>query len=206
MLTTIVLALVAAPTLTLEEAKDYFPLNPGDKWVYEQRGDEGSMRVTDTVGEQTILDEFECIPVITTRRNQELDRVYYYMDKDEVKIVAFNKKNPLVDPYTIFRMPERGSKWSHIGDTMMGDAPADLDLKASVKRVGKKEFNGEKYDAIEVKLTAKLLEKLGTPFTVKQVAIYGKGIGLLSMEMETILPRRRIKMTRKLVTYTPNTK
>jgi len=68
------------------------------------------------------------------------------------------------------------------------------------------EVPGIERDAIEVKLTAKLLEKLGTPFTVKQVAIYVKGIGLLSMEMETILPKRRIKMSRKLVTYTPNTK
>lgn len=218
MLTAIVLAAVVAPPLTFEEVSEYFPLNPGDQWVYEDKNDDGSMRVTDTVGEVTTikenlrvggvmsLKETVCTPVITTRAGSELDRVYYTVSEGEVRVVAFSAKHTLVLPYPIVRIPGESSKWSHIGDTVMEGAPADLSLEGSVKRIGNRKFDGKSVAAIEVRLEATMLAKLGTGFTVTQVAVYGKGIGLLSMNMETKLPRRKIKATRKIVSYTPKSR
>ena len=118
-------------------------------------------------------------------------------------IVAFNNKETLISPLPIVRVPNGSSKWSYMGETVMNGAPADVKYEGSVKRIGKRKFDGKSVDAIEVRLVATMLEAFGTKFTVDQVAVYGKGIGLLSMNMETKTPRRKIKMTRRLVSYTP---
>ena len=199
--------MLLAGTLLLqsEGIKAYFPLNTGDKWVYDETGDTGSMRVTDIVGDEVKINGFPCIPVISSSNGKELDRVYYTVGEGQVMIVAFKEDKPLKSPYAIIRLPELGSKWSHNGETMMGDAPADLELEGNVKKIGQREFDGKKVDAIEVRLKATLLEAFGTGFTVEQVAVYGKGIGLISMEMTTKLPKRSIKSQRKLVSFTPKT-
>lgn len=215
MLTTLVLAAIAAQPLTFEEVGEYFPLNTGDSWVYQEEGDDGSMRVTDTVGELTVIKErvriggkmsikeTEGTPVITTRAGRELSRAYYSISEGEVRVVALMEKAALETPYPIVRLPGRSSKWSHSGDTVMEGAPADVSYEASVKKIRQQPFEDGRIDAIEVRLVATMLEKLGTKFTVIQVAIYGKGVGLLSMKMETILPRRKIKSTRTLISYKP---
>jgi hypothetical protein len=72
-----------------------------------------------------------------------------------------------------------------------------------VKKSGSEEFKGQKFETIEVRLEATMMESFGTPYKVTQVATYGKGIGLLKMESTTKLPKRTIKMSRRLVEYKP---
>lgn len=196
-------ALIAAALLAPEGISEYFPLNPGDSWVYTEVTDKFELRTTDTVGEPVEKDGNKLFPVVTSRDGKELDRVYYKVGEGEILIVAFKLDKPLLAPYPILKSPDLGSKWTHKGDTIMDGELADLTMEGQVKKAGSYEFKGKKVETIEVRLEATMMESFGTPYKVTQVAVYGKGIGLLSMESTTKLPKRTVKMTRRLVEYRP---
>ena len=195
--------LAAVAPMGWADVSEFFPLNPGDQWVYTEETDRGTARVTDTVGEMVDIDGVECYPVITRRGKRELERVYYHLGEGEVTLVAFNKAEPLGGAYPILQLPEMGGRWDYVGETFVGGDLADLKMTGRVKKSGRKEFGGKKVDTIEVRLDATILEAFGTPIKVTQVAIYGRGIGLLSMDMTTKLPRTTEKTKRRLVKYTP---
>ncbi|MCH8979361.1 MAG: hypothetical protein IH945_08990, partial [Armatimonadetes bacterium] len=115
----------------------------------------------------------------------------------------FKKNKPLESAYTILRLPEMGERWDYIGETFVGGDLADLQMTGRVKKSGRKEFDGKMIDTLEVRLEATILEEFGTPIKVTQVAIYGRGVGLLSMDMTTKLPKTTEKTKRRLVKYTP---
>ncbi len=196
-------ALIAAALLAPEGISDYFPMNPGDTWVYKEVTDKFEVRTTDKVGDPIEKDGYKLFPVITSRDDKELDRVYYRLGEGEILVAAFKEKETLLAPYPILRSPELGSKWTHKGETFMEGALTDLTLEGSVRKSGSAEFKGQKVDTLEVRLEATVMESFGTPYKVTQVATYGKGIGLLKMESTTKLPKRTVKMTRSLVEYRP---
>ena len=201
MIASMILSL-SAP-LVWADVSEFFPLNPGDQWIYAEENDRAKFRVTDTVGEMVDIEGIDCYPVITTRGKREQDRVYYHMGEGEVVVVAFKQKEPLSSSYTILRLPEMGKTWDYVGETFVAGDLADLKMTGRVKSSGQKEFGGKKIDTIEVRLDATILEAFGTPTKVTQVAIYGRGIGLLSMDMTTKLPKSTEKTKRRLVRYTP---
>jgi hypothetical protein len=184
---------------------EYFPLNPGDSWVYQDSGEGGDAVTTDTVGDPIVIKGIKVFPVVSTTDEKESGRVYYKLGEGEVTIVAFKKDQPLSKPYAIVKTPDMGG-WRYQGETFMLGAPMDLTLDGRVKKAGTVEFDGKKVEAIEVRLEAKLMEEFGTPWTVIQVATYGKGIGLIRMDSTTKLPRRTEKVTRKLIAYKPKAK
>lgn len=201
MLASMILAL--STPLVWADVSEFFPLNPGDQWVYTEETDRGTVRMVDTVGEMVDIEGVECYPVITKRGKREVDRVYYHVGEGEVTVVAFKKDEPLGSAYPILRMPEMGNRWSYVGETFVAGDLADLQLTGRVKTSGRKEFGGKMVDTLEVRLEATILEEFGTKIPVTQVAIYGRGIGLLSMDMTTRLPKRTEKIKRRLVKYTP---
>ena len=184
---------------------EFFPLNPGDSWVYEDSGDGGAAVTTDTVGDPVEIKGIKVFPVVSTTDDKESGRVYYRLGEGEVSIVAFKKEEPLTKPYAIVRTPAMGN-WHYQGETFMLGAPMDLTLDGKVKKAGTVEFDGKKVETIEVRLEAKIMEEFGTPWTVVQVATYGKGVGLIRMDSTTKLPRRTEKSTRKLIAYKPKVK
>jgi len=184
---------------------EYFPLNPGDAWVYEDSGAGGDAVTTDTVHDPIEIKGIKVFPVVSTTDEKEAGRVYYRLGEGEVTIVAFKKSEPLSKPYAIVKTPDMGN-WHYQGETFMLGAPMDLILDGKVKNAGTVEFDGKKVEAIEVRLEARIMEEFGTPWTVTQVAIYGKGIGLIRMDSTTKLPRKTLKVTRKLIAYKPKAK
>ena len=197
---TALIALVAfAPGIA-----DFFPLNPGDSWVYAESTDGFDVRVTDTVGDMVDVEGQKMTPIITSRGEKELDRAYYRVGEGEVLLVAFKEKELLLTPYPILVSPEIKSSWKHRGETVMEGAPTDVSMEGTVKK-GTTDWKGGKIDTLEVRLEATLMESFGTPYKVTQVATYGKGVGLIKMESTTKLPKRTIKVSRKLVEYRPKT-
>ena len=204
MISSIILAAIAP--IGWANVSDFFPLNTGDKWSYTEESDGIKSRVTDTVGEMVDIEGLDCYPVITKRGKRELDRVYYHMGEGQVFIVAFKELEPLGVAYPIIQVPEMGDSWDYVGETVVGGDLADLTMHGRVKRSGRKEYDGKKIDTIEVKLEATILAAFGTPVKVTQVAVYGRGVGLLSMDMTTRLPKTTEKTKRRLIKYTPKDK
>lgn len=200
---TLIAAAILAPTASYEGVAAFFPLNPGDSWIYSEDSDNFSLRTIDTVGDPVAQEGgLTMTPVITTRDGKELDRVYYRLNEGEVVVVAFKEKEPLLAAYPILVSPDARGSWKYKGETFMQGALTDMTMDGKVKK-GTVEWNGKKIDSLEVRLEATLMESFGTPYDVTQVAVYGRGIGLIKMESTTKLPKRSIKSTRKLVEYRP---
>jgi hypothetical protein len=201
MLTAIAAAILApAP---LEGIGEFFPLNPGDQWTYTEESDVMTTTTTDTVGEPIEMSGKKVFPIVTANDGKEVDRVYYWVGEGVVQVVGFKKDEPIVAPYAVLKSPDLGDRWSFKGETVMQGVPADLKLEGRVKKAGQVEFEGRKVDALEVRLEATILEEFGTKVTTTQVATYGRGIGLLKMESTAKLPRKTVRMVRKLVAYRP---
>ena len=201
MIASMIIAL-SAP-LVWADVSEFFPLNPGDQWIYMEETGRGKYRVTDIVGDMVDIEGIDCYPVITKRGKREIERVYYHMGEGEVVVVAFKRLEPLSSTYPIVRLPEMGKEWEYVGETFVAGDLADLTMKGKVKFSGRKEFDGEKIDTIEVRLEATILAAFGTPTEVVQVATYGRGVGLLSMDMTTKHPKTTEKSKRQLIRYTP---
>ena len=200
MLTALAALVVTAP---IEGIGDYFPLNPGDQWIYSEEAEVMTVRTVDTVGDAVEINGKKVYPMITSSDEKEVDRVYYWVGEGTVQVVAFKKEEPLLSPYAILKSPDLSDKWSHRGETFMQGMPADLKLEGRVKKVSPVEFDGRKVEALEVRLEATILEEFGTKITVTQVATYGKGVGLIKMESTSKLPRKSVKSARRLTSYKP---
>jgi hypothetical protein len=203
-MTSLIALALLAPT-PLEGITDFFPLNVGDSWIYAEESENFELRTIDTVGDPVEREGgLRMIPVVTTRDNKELDRVYYQVGEGQVSVVAFKKDKPLLTPYPILVSPDMKSSWKHKGETFMQGELTDVSMEGHVKK-GSVEWGGKKIDSLEVRLEATLMESFGTPYKVSQVATYGRGVGLIKMESTTKLPKRSLKMTRRLVEYRPKT-
>lgn len=181
----------------------FFPLNPGDSWVYSEVSEFGTAESTDTVGDPVQIGGETAFPVVTTASGKETGRVYYHLGAGQVTIVAFEEKRPLLTAYPILKSPVLGDSWTYKGETQFMGGLADMQLKGRVKKLGEKEFNGKKLEVLEVTLEQRIMEEFGTPITITQVATYGKGIGLLSMKSTSKLPKRTEKSSLQLVSYKP---
>jgi hypothetical protein len=195
------LAVSIAPVF--EGIGDFFPLNSGDEWHYVEEAQSITAETVDIVGEAVEIGGVRVLPVITYSDKKEIDRAYYKVTEGVVSVVAFIKEKPLLSPYPIIKSPTLGEKWEHQGETYMQGVPADLKMNGRVKKVSAVEFDGKKYEGLEVRLEATILEEFGTKVSFTQVATYAKGIGLVKMESTSKLPKKTIKSTRKLVTYKP---
>lgn len=197
------LAVVVLGPPPAEGIAEYFPLNVGDTWSYTDKNDSITARTVDTVGEPIEIGGLPAFPVISSQDGKEYDRAYYRVSEGTVEVVSFIKDKPLLAPYPVLQSPELGGKWSHTGETYMQGEPADLKLEGSVRRVAAVEFQGKKYEALEVRLEGTILEEFGTKVTFTQVATYGKGVGLIKFESTTRLPKRTVKGSRTLTAYKP---
>lgn len=195
--------LVASFAPALAGVGDFFPLNTGDEWHYIEEAQSVTAETVDIVGEAVEIGGATVFPVITYSDKKEIDRAYYRVTEGAVSVVAFQKEKPLLAPYPIIKNPTLGDKWEHQGETYMQGAPADLKMDGRVKKLDSVEFDGKKYEGLEVRLEATILEEFGTKITFTQVATYAKGIGLVKMESTSKLPKKTIKSTRKLVSYKP---
>ena len=195
------IALLVAGSTPVESMSAYFPVVPGSSWVYQESNGTIEGQVEDKVLDPVEIGGETAYPITVNRQGKELDRAYYQVGASQVAIVAFEKKEPLTSPYPIIMNPDVKSHWEHKGDTMMLGAPADLRMTGSAKYGKEETFAGEKIQTLEVTLKATILEKFGTPIETTQVAVYGKGVGLLRMDATTKRKAGTQHSSRKLIAY-----
>lgn len=202
MIATIALAAALQNPLT---ADSYFPLNPGDRYVYEEDYSGRKDTFVDTVGEPVKIGEVMATPVQTKRGSSFQESVFYSNDKDRTLVIAFEKEKPLTNPYTILKVGSDTQTWNYIGETSHMDEVVDLVIQGKSRMVGKRKVLDNQVECIEVTLEATLAPGDVTSIKTTQVAVYAFGIGLVEMTSTEEMGRRKATRKRTLVAYQKKT-
>jgi len=209
MISTLLLASALGQTAPVETAGDYFPTQPGWKWTYREEMGATAAEVVDVakgerdqVGRKVMVFE-------TTIRGASQGEISYLLTDRDVMITWISGTEPLATPYTVFQIPGASGSTSWTFD---GPVPTDptmierLQLKGTAKKIGKIEvLDRGAVEAVEVTLDMTLgTGDIGTK--VVQVAVYGKGIGLVSMRETARIGRQSSERRRTLTALsTPQT-
>lgn len=196
----ILLAATAALLAPVETARDYFPLIPGTRLVYQEKSLMASETV-DIVGKEVEIAGLMTTQVKTQQNGKEINSTYYRITESAVDIVSYNQETPLPAPLPLIRLPEEGKdkiSWSHSG-AASSDAQAEpMSMQGTAQFKGEREFFGKKHRVLEVRIQAKVGGgKAGE--TITQTATYAKGIGLVELTSVTKVGRRDAKSELKLI-------
>lgn len=200
-MTTLTLAavwLLGGAALEVEQ-HPYFPLNPGDRWVYEEEERGRREFYTDIVREPVMIGERTAFPIETMANGQSMGKVFYSVENGEVLIVAFDESLPIERPYAILK---NSGDWRYFGETQFINDLAPLTLTGRARAGRERRVNERSVSTIEVTLDATVGEGR-LAIKNRQTAIYGRGVGLVEMREETDVDGSRRTRTRRLVEYEP---
>lgn len=177
-------------------AADYFPLIPGDKWVYSRVKDGSPGEVTYTAQPQIKLSKLTASPLLVDDdgRTQTL---YYMVDPDTVWLLGFDKDNLYTKPHIVLRV---SGTWH--GDYLDGN-PVNTDSTA--KSLGRKDVLGESRDVLEV-TTKMVFGNTREKLIIVENAEYARGIGLIRLEMNQTLDREKQHELLTLKSFEPASK
>ncbi|MBS1708363.1 MAG: hypothetical protein JSS65_06520 [Armatimonadetes bacterium] len=220
MLTTLVAAIALQAVNPL--VNEYFPLNEGDTYEYEDKIGKGTFAMTIKIGAPTKgLNGQDLMPEIIETGTGEPQTLLYWPDGDAVKIymqvAKQNKKNGSLEydedgkpvmtnevvAYPVFKVTNKEVEWAYRGRTALQDGTASYDLNASAKYVGFREVLGKKRETILVKMRGTAGAQDGLPIINVTEAYYAKGIGLYQSHEVQQLGKRKAERVRRLVAYTP---
>lgn len=201
------LATLAACLLAPQAASvtDFFPMQPGDRWVYEEKMGKATSTVTDTVESQIKIADEPVTPIVSVYTGERPDRAYYSVRGDAVWLVAFQMDALLEAPYPIIKVAgDAPATWNVQGTTFLHGSQVPLTVKGTSRRVADREFFGAKREILEVKLEARIdggkLQDMGVIETT-QICTYAKGIGLVEMTDTQVFNRKKTERKRKLISY-----
>lgn len=205
-------ALVSAPAA--ERATDYFPLQKGTSWSYTDTAERLTLQVEDRAeGEFEVKkEEFEetkeedkrpgvMMPTIGTydTRSGFMGRTFYIVSDKDIRVGALSRSEPIVEPYPIMVLPLGDTeKFGYDGLVPMSGTTERLVLDGTAKRLASVKVLGNEYPGIEITMDMKIGQG-DLLLRVTQVAVYAKGIGLVSMQ-ETVRTERDV--TRRSRTLT----
>ncbi len=184
------LALVAL-TLTFVQAplaRDFLPLIPGTKWTYQETGEDNLTYIHEVQASKTIGGK-EATPVVIRYKGNPLSTTYYLADENSVGIVAEDDERMIYSPpRPLFKLGTEAQQWTYSGQVPFNSGVASITLTGSSHLGAKRKILGNEVDTLEVTIDATLNppatpKSKPKPMTMHQVAIYGKGIGLVEMTM-----------------------
>jgi hypothetical protein len=190
--------LLAGILASNEGVTDYFPVEPGTKWIYSSQSGNFTERVTVEALATVTIGSVTAYPFLTRTDTLRPSTMYYTIEGSTVALIGYDPKRPFEQPRPILRMEGPKTQWEYRGF----DDAMPLHIKAQLERKGKRKILDREVDVVELKLDAVLGDsKSGMRF--KQQAFYGKGIGLAEMNDEQTVGRRKTKTTMKLVQFEP---
>lgn len=198
-------ALVSAPAA--ERATDYFPLQKGTSWSYTDTAERLNLQVEDRAeGEYEVKKEGSeepgrMLPTIGTydTRSGFMGRTFYIVSDKDIRVGALSRSEPIVEPYPIMVLPLGDTeKFGYDGLVPMSGTTERLVLDGTAKRLASVKVLGNEYPGIEITMDMKIGQG-DLLLRVTQVAVYAKGIGLVSMQ-ETVRTERDV--TRRSRTLT----
>lgn len=179
-------------------ASRFFPLNPGDKFVFEEEYDKTKKSFTDVVGQPQDMKGRLSYPVETFFQGRDsVGKVFYQVDGERVLVTGLDFSGPLPTPYPVMVAGDGPRSFVWTGETPVPNGtPEPLSLSGESKPGKQVTYLGRKRDTIEVVLTSEV-----AGLTSVQKSTYADGLGLIQMVEES--GRMKLKRTRKLVQYEP---
>lgn len=164
-----ILTMICFAAMQMPSAADFFHGVPGTVRTYETKG--GASDLVDTVGQLMDMGGVDVVPVtangVTT---------YYRVQPDQVSVVAYDVKKPMVTPMPILRVGTGKVTWDFQGTTESGLSGERLLEHGEARLGGQRTVLGKKVDILTVKLIAAVGVGI-SGYTVEQTVVYGKGIG-----------------------------
>lgn len=184
-----------------QEGNRFFPLNPGDTYVYVERAEGNSQNFTDVIGEPFDMEGHRVFPISTRSGSQVVDTAYYSVTKDTVKIVAYADAIPIPVPYSVLELKDgRGSTWNYSGPTQFLGGEDTMSFRATSRTIGRRDVLGQQREVVEVRMDITLS---GGAYTSSQTSLYAEGVGLYDMREVGKINNRTIERSRELVRYQP---
>lgn len=171
-----ILSLICLSALQTVNIADYFPTTPGLVRTYEQKGS-GTV-LTNKVGTPLDMGGVEVIPITESTGSAGDKTTYYRVDQDQVSIVAYDIKHPLVHPFPVLRIGKGELSWEYSGSTATGASGERLLAIVRSRSSGTRNVLGKKVDILTVKMSAAVgFGESGLTFD--QRTVYAKGIGMI---------------------------
>lgn len=197
------LALILGQPTTLDVAR-FFPLIPGTSWTFVEDISGIQQRYTETVGAPIEVGTFkQAFPIVTAIPNAPPESTFYAIQGDTVLTVAYDAKNPLVNPVPSVRWNGRRTTWKFEGRTPFLRGGATTKLSGEARLEKERTVLNRMVRVLFVQLTAEIKPDTGGTIRSVQKAWYGEGIGLIELESNDELDGFRSVRRSKLVEFTP---
>lgn len=184
------------------DVAEYFPLDFGRTWVYQEaQGTVAGMTIV--VGLEQELLGGKATPIVKKVGDDVVGSVFYRVVGDEVLVVAFEQNKPLKAPYPIIKLGEGKTSWEYKGETQWVGEMSPITLEGSCRHASPREVQGTKYDTIEVTLDVVIGDPDGMCAKSHQVAVYGRGVGLIEMNDQSTFNKTKRENKRKLISFAP---
>jgi len=196
MLATLIAATFIADNAT---ANDFFPLAPGSRRMYEEKltGEAPKMNY-DEVHAEVDVKGVPAVRVATVEDGKEITNTYYKVDKSSAWIIGNDIEHPLPKPMPILQFGDKPMKWSYEGPSDDSKLPEPITLTGESRILPDRMVLGKKVSILEVKLTS-AMGGGSAQERVEQVALYGKGIGLVQLTSKTMVGKRKVSNELKLI-------
>lgn len=199
MMTALLAATLSIAPAPVYSAADFFPLKAGSRRTYEEKSIQTSV-TTDVVETPVEIKGVMTIPVTTLQNGTKVNTAYYRVDADGVAIVAYDPTNPLPKPLPVMKVAGLEKLvWEPWEGPSSGDKMAEpLSVKGESQLLkGERDVLGKKVPILQVKIVATLGGGAARE-QIEQVALYGKGIGLVELTSTTKIAKRKAVSVLKL--------
>lgn len=178
-MTSLVIAIAFCST-PATKVDDFFPLQPGTKWTYQEQGAPSEM--VDEVLEPVEMGGKKTTPIRTTISGSPLETRYFRIEGDTVFLVGTKADTPLPSPHPVLKIGDKESAWTFAGLTDAGKDGQGISFEAKTAPKGKKKLFGSDHACYEMVLNADVDQGAGVRLRVKQVTTYAEGIGWVEMK------------------------
>lgn len=200
---------------------DYFPLNEGDEFQYEETIGKRTYALVKKVQAPVMEGTRTVTPLVTDMGSGQPETTHYTMDGDSVKVFMVAQKqkrdkglpqvddngNPVYEKremmYPVFKATDKETEWSYSGQTALLTDFASLDLTGKAKFLGQKTVLGVKRDVIQVTLKMTVGASDGPAIRETNTAYYAKGIGLYQSDSTQSFGKRTQERHLRLLAYNP---
>jgi hypothetical protein len=193
--------LAAVCSLGQVSATEFFPMEAGMKWTYENTGDGGGL-YSQEVGEPVDVGGKLASPLLIKVGSKIIQTTFYDVTSSGVYVLGSDPKKFSVKPQPVFQIDARGSKWEYVGPSPYeDDKESGMTMKGQSKLVGLRPALGEKRECLEVKVETKIGLSQATATLFKQTFLYAKGIGLVEMDQTAQSGKRTVVTKVKLLKF-----
>jgi len=199
-----ILPALFAATLLTSQIDDFFPLNPGTKWTYE---DGSGLQMSEEVGEPIDIGKgVMAFPKYSSTTRNRTAAALYRTEENSAELVGFidkSRKEPLslfAPPQPILRVASGRADWQFSTEIPSSQGPVLQLVKGDSNKGSKRKVLDREVDTLVVHVFTQIGNDLNG-VRIQQDAIYGKGIGLIEMTEATKAQGQTVKKVLKLVKF-----